>query len=197
LGRDPRGFLEERELIDTKTSFSHMGFPRIPTFSTYLLERVDNVPKSQEYSILDYFSAYWFMPRLASFGLRHVIGQRLHQARKKAGLTQVQAARQLGCKQAFVSKGENGRRHINQTDFRDLARIYKTSVGELAGELTPAELSEAEDFERNLAKSKRKGQSAKKPVVRKKPARRKPRPRRKNKGRPVDSVRGGDQLDLF
>ena len=51
--------------------------------------------------------------------------QRLKQARKEAGLTQMQVARVLNRPQSFVSKFESGERRVDFVELQYLARIYK------------------------------------------------------------------------
>lgn len=51
--------------------------------------------------------------------------KRLRQARKQAGLTQVEVAHALKRTQAFVSKCELGERRIDPIDLADFARIYR------------------------------------------------------------------------
>jgi transcriptional regulator with XRE-family HTH domain len=49
---------------------------------------------------------------------------RLREARKQAGLTQVEVAAALGRTQAFVSKCELGERRIDPIDLHDFAALY-------------------------------------------------------------------------
>ena len=46
-------------------------------------------------------------------------------ARKKAGLTQVEAAALLGCRQTFLSKIERGERRVDVIEFIVICRAYK------------------------------------------------------------------------
>lgn len=50
--------------------------------------------------------------------------RRLREARKAAGLTQVEVARALRKTQAFVSKCELGERRIDPLDLSDFAKLY-------------------------------------------------------------------------
>ena len=54
---------------------------------------------------------------------------RLREARRRAGLTQVEAAALLGQTQAWVSKCELGERRIDPLDLQAFARIYRRSFG--------------------------------------------------------------------
>jgi transcriptional regulator with XRE-family HTH domain len=51
--------------------------------------------------------------------------RRLHQARKDAGLAQVEVARALGRRQPFVSKCELGERRIDPLDLQEFAALYR------------------------------------------------------------------------
>lgn len=46
-------------------------------------------------------------------------------ARKKAGLTQVEAAGLLGCRQTFLSKIERGERRLDVIEFIVICQAYK------------------------------------------------------------------------
>ena len=50
---------------------------------------------------------------------------RLRQARKDAGLTQVEVARRLGRTQSFVTKAERGERRLDVVELRAFARVYR------------------------------------------------------------------------
>ncbi|MDD5715991.1 MAG: helix-turn-helix transcriptional regulator [Patescibacteria group bacterium] len=54
---------------------------------------------------------------------------RIIQARKSAGLTQLDAARALGKTQSYVSKIERAQRKIDVIELKKLAQIYRKSVG--------------------------------------------------------------------
>ena len=53
----------------------------------------------------------------------------LRASRQKAGLTQVEAAKKLGCRQTFISKIECGERRIDVVEFVVLMRAYGTDPG--------------------------------------------------------------------
>ncbi len=59
---------------------------------------------------------------------------RLRQARKGAGLTQVQVAKALKRTQAFVSKCELGERRIDPIDLADFARLYEQPLSYFVAE---------------------------------------------------------------
>ena len=50
----------------------------------------------------------------------------LREARQKAGLTQVEAAKKLGCRQTFLSKIECGERRVDVVEFVVMMRAYGT-----------------------------------------------------------------------
>lgn len=49
---------------------------------------------------------------------------RLVQARKDAGLTQVEVARRMGKANSFISKCELGERRVDFVELQQLAKIY-------------------------------------------------------------------------
>jgi transcriptional regulator with XRE-family HTH domain len=53
---------------------------------------------------------------------------RLVQARKEAGLTQVEVARRLGRSNSFVSKCELGERRVDVVELQQLAQIYRKAL---------------------------------------------------------------------
>ena len=65
---------------------------------------------------------------------------RLRQARQDAGLTQAEVGRQIGARQAFVSKVESGERRIDPVELARFAAIYGKP---LAWFLGPHDASEA------------------------------------------------------
>ena len=48
----------------------------------------------------------------------------LRKARKSASLTQVEAAKKLGCRQTFISKIECGERRLDVIEFVVMMRAY-------------------------------------------------------------------------
>lgn len=50
--------------------------------------------------------------------------KRLREARKKAGLTQVEVAQALGKPQSYVTKCELGERRIDPVELQRFARLY-------------------------------------------------------------------------
>ena len=53
---------------------------------------------------------------------------RLVEARKAAGLTQVEVARRLGKAHSFISKCELGERRVDFVELQQLARIYEKDL---------------------------------------------------------------------
>jgi DNA-binding XRE family transcriptional regulator len=50
---------------------------------------------------------------------------RLRQARKDKGMTQVQVASSLGKHQSYVAKCENGERRVDVVELAEFAKLYK------------------------------------------------------------------------
>lgn len=48
----------------------------------------------------------------------------LREARTRSGLTQVEAAKKLGCRQTFISKIECGERRVDVVEFVVMMRAY-------------------------------------------------------------------------
>lgn len=57
--------------------------------------------------------------------------RRLREARERAGLTQVEAARRLGKPQSFVSKCESGERRVDVVELKAFAKMYGVPVASL------------------------------------------------------------------
>jgi transcriptional regulator with XRE-family HTH domain len=53
---------------------------------------------------------------------------RLIEARKQAGLTQVDVAKRLGKAHSFISKCELGERRVDFVELQQLARIYNKEL---------------------------------------------------------------------
>ncbi len=53
---------------------------------------------------------------------------RLIEARKQAGLTQVEVAKRLGKAHSFISKCELGERRVDFVELQQLARIYDKDI---------------------------------------------------------------------
>ena len=53
---------------------------------------------------------------------------RLIEARKQAGLTQVEVAKQLGKAHSFISKCELGERRVDFVELQQLAKIYNKDL---------------------------------------------------------------------
>lgn len=54
---------------------------------------------------------------------------RLREARRDAGLSQVEVARALRKPQSFVSKCESGERRVDVVELHDFARLYRKPIG--------------------------------------------------------------------
>jgi ribosome-binding protein aMBF1 (putative translation factor) len=61
----------------------------------------------------------------------------LRDARTKAGLTQVEAAKKLGCRQTFISKIECGERRVDVVEFVLMTRAYGIDPGRFLNKLKP------------------------------------------------------------
>lgn len=59
---------------------------------------------------------------------------KLRQARRDAGLTQVEASRRLGKPQSFVSKIESGERRVDVIELSVIARLYGKPLSYFQGE---------------------------------------------------------------
>lgn len=65
--------------------------------------------------------------------VRHEFGQRLKAARKAAGMTQQEIARQLGLTQKTISGYENGRLDPSLQKLMQLCKVLNVSPNELLG----------------------------------------------------------------
>lgn len=70
-----------------------------------------------------------------------VIASRLREARRRAGLSQAQAAKLLNLHRPSVSEMEAGRRRVKVEELVQLSELYEVSVGWLSGE-QPDELND-------------------------------------------------------
>ena len=61
----------------------------------------------------------------------------MREARQKAGLTQVEAAKKLGCRQTFISKIECGERRVDVVEFVVMMRAYDADVSHALKKLKP------------------------------------------------------------
>lgn len=59
--------------------------------------------------------------------------ERLRQARKDKGLTQVDVAKLLGKHQSYVAKCESGERRVDIIELVEFARLYKKSLDYFVG----------------------------------------------------------------
>jgi transcriptional regulator with XRE-family HTH domain len=59
--------------------------------------------------------------------------KRLQQARRQAGLTQVEVARALRKHQSFVSKCESGERRVDVVELEDFAKLYRKPIAFFLG----------------------------------------------------------------
>jgi transcriptional regulator with XRE-family HTH domain len=66
------------------------------------------------------------------FGEQHSkLVELLRRARVQAGLTQVQAAKRLGCRQTFISKIECGERRLDIVEFAVICGAYRADACEI------------------------------------------------------------------
>jgi len=79
---------------------------------------------------------YRFQKSLFSEANEELI-RRLRQARKDAGLSQIEAAKRLGCRQTFISKIECGGRRIDVAELLLLLRAYEIEIGVFLRGLLP------------------------------------------------------------
>jgi transcriptional regulator with XRE-family HTH domain len=59
----------------------------------------------------------------------------VREARVKSGLTQVEAAKKLGCRQTFISKIECGERRVDVVEFVVMMRAYGVNPGKVIATL--------------------------------------------------------------
>jgi transcriptional regulator with XRE-family HTH domain len=75
----------------------------------------------------------WFVVRRGSNDEQDFL-KRLRQARRDAGLTQVEVAKRLGRSQSFITKAENGERRLDVIELRAFARIYRKRASYFLGD---------------------------------------------------------------
>ncbi len=63
------------------------------------------------------------------------LGRALARLRRKAGLTQAQAADRIGIRPQFVSEVENGRRGMRWHTLTATVRVYRATLAQLAAEI--------------------------------------------------------------
>ncbi len=59
--------------------------------------------------------------------------ERLRQARKEKGLTQIDVAQSLGKHQSYVAKCESGERRVDVVELAEFAHLYKKSLDYFVG----------------------------------------------------------------
>jgi transcriptional regulator with XRE-family HTH domain len=59
-----------------------------------------------------------------------LIRDRLKSARRKAGMTQTQAASQLGRDQTFLTRIESGSREVTFVELEQLAKVYRKALSD-------------------------------------------------------------------
>jgi transcriptional regulator with XRE-family HTH domain len=65
---------------------------------------------------------------------RSIIASRLREARKMAGLSQAQAAKELGLHRPSISEAEAGNRKVSADEIAKLANLYDVSISWLLGD---------------------------------------------------------------
>jgi len=60
--------------------------------------------------------------------------RRLRQARREAGLTQVEVAKRLGRSQSLVTKAETGERRLDVVELRAFVRVYRKKASYFLGQ---------------------------------------------------------------
>ena len=65
---------------------------------------------------------------------RLLLLRRLGDARRSAGMTQVQVSAALGKHQSFVSKCENGERRVDAIELAAFAGLYQRPIAWFVGE---------------------------------------------------------------
>jgi transcriptional regulator with XRE-family HTH domain len=78
-------------------------------------------------------------PKLPNAAEYEVLGRALRTLRRKAGLTQRQAAERVGIRSQFVSEVERGRRGMRWHTLTATVRAYKATLKQLADEIERGE----------------------------------------------------------
>ena len=63
------------------------------------------------------------------------VARLLKEARERAGLTQLDVAKQLGVPQSFVSKYESGERRLDLLEVRRICLVLNTGLVDLVGKV--------------------------------------------------------------
>lgn len=78
-------------------------------------------------------------PKLPHAHEYRALGNALRSLRETAGMTQVQAAEQVGIRSKFVSEVERGNRGLRWHTLRGLLRAYGAGLRDLAAAIETAE----------------------------------------------------------
>jgi transcriptional regulator with XRE-family HTH domain len=76
---------------------------------------------------------------------RKGLGERLREAREYLGFSQEEVAKFLGIARSALSNIENGQRKVDALELKQLAQLYKRTVGHLTGEVGEIEPQFAAD----------------------------------------------------
>ena len=89
------------------------------------------MPPQSEYSNLEYISSpnrVTHVKKSIHSAEQAELLKLLRQARKKAGLSQVEVARRLARSQSFVSKYESGELRLDMVELSEVCRVLGTSL---------------------------------------------------------------------
>ena len=78
----------------------------------------------------------------------------LRTARRDGGLTQVQAAEKLGCRQTFLSKIECGERRVDVIEFVVMCDAYGVAPGQLLDSLMASVRGKSRSTERKKKRAR-------------------------------------------